>query len=122
MEHQPDRVLEPAEQILLLTQIGWELDAEVKEQNQMSRLTDMVRDLRGSRDRVANEVGQAVDEVKHLERQVGDLAKAAAAPQLKELNQVKAELQEAINELAELTNGGPPLDGSPTPSASSSQS
>jgi len=116
MAGQPDRLLEPAEQVLILTQIGWELDTEIKEQNEMSRLTDMVRDLRGSRDRVTNEVGQAIDEVKHLERQVGDLTRAAAAPQIKELNQVKAELQEVINELAELTNGGPPLDGS-TPSS-----
>jgi HAMP domain-containing protein len=117
MADQPDRLLEPVEQILILAQVERELDAQVREENtKMSRVTDKLRQARGALNRASTEVEGIADEIVGLETSVKDLAKSATAPVFAEMGAIKKELNEMVNELKDFTNGGPPLDSSSTSS------
>ena len=104
----------------VLSLLGYELGLHVERQNQMSAI-DEIRKARGAIQRVNEDVAKTVAEVVNLEQEAKDLAKAAVVAPLAEIGVVKAELQAMVNEMAQITNGGPagPLPGSENPSTSS---
>lgn len=121
MDDQPDRLLDTNEQILILAQVERELDAEVREQNKMSKARDAIRSMRGAVGRVTDGILQAKDEIDAAEREAMELTESAKGAQFKELGAIKGELREIINDLKDVSNGPPagPLSGSESPSMSS---
>ena len=90
---------------------------ESTEMNDCTDCKTSIKSIRGIMPRLNADVSQIVGEVVTLEQEVRELAKAAVAKPIAEILAVKDELNSVINELKDVTNGGP---GGPLPGESQS--
>jgi hypothetical protein len=108
--------------IHVLAQVQRELDAEVKEQNEITNMDilNRIKDVHGVIGRVEANVNKQLDAVFALEAKADELAVKATAPKVAALETLTSHLTEVVNALE--GNLGPLVDGANQSTPSDGQS
>lgn len=108
----PDMDMDALQTIYVHAQLALALDAELQDQNQMSRLREKLAQAKGVVKRVSDEIEAEADALLAREQIMRSQTASAFAGHKEMLADARSGLDELESELRQFTNGGPPLDDS----------